>query len=212
MKASINQNAINRLSAIISALTEQAKATDKHNSGLKSHRLIEDNALFSNALFLSQSDKFLPYALEIGRRISELQRLMQSGNKMLVQALLESIEQQLQALINALGANEALHQNANVRLNTRTKRRQQQQYRQAAQKVLQPSHQLHQKLAEHHEFERRLLAMITDRERLRESSRNQSQNNQKLAAEILALHQRLGRCRQAISVIERDIEFAEKRQ
>lgn len=207
----MNQNAITRLSVVIKALIEQAKETDKHNSGLKSHRLIENNALFSNSIFLAQSDKFLPYALEVDRRITELERLMKAGNKMLFQALLESIEQQLQALMNALGANETMHQNANVRLNTRAKYYKKRQYQQAAQKMLQPSHQLHQKLAEHHEFERRLLAMITDRERLRDSSQNQSQNNQKLTAEILALHQRLGRCRQAISTIERDIEFAEKR-
>ncbi|WDE10330.1 primosomal replication protein PriC [Thalassomonas haliotis] len=208
----MNQNAITRLSAIIQALTEQANETDKHNSTLKSHRLIENNPLFSNSLFLSQSDKYLPYVLEINRRVSELERLMRAGNKMLFTALLESIEQQLHALMNALNANDALHQNANIRLNTRAKQYKKRQYQQAAQKMLQPSHQLHQKLAEHHEFERRLLAMITDRERLRDNSHNQSQNNQKLTAEILALHQRLGRCRQAISTIERDIEFAEKRQ
>jgi len=170
----MNQNAITRLSAIIQALTEQAKATDKHNSTLKSHRLIENNALFSNDLFLSQSDKFLPYVLEVNRRISELERLMQAGNKMLFQALLESIEQQLQALINALSANETLHQNANVRLNARAQRQKKQRYQQAAQQMLQPTHQLHQKLAEHHEFERRLEAMISDRERLRDNSQNQS--------------------------------------
>ncbi|WDD97592.1 primosomal replication protein PriC [Thalassomonas actiniarum] len=208
----MNQNAITRLSAVIQALAEQATATDKHNSTLKSHRLIENNALFSNSLFLSQSDKYLPYALEINRRISELERLMRSGNKMLFTALLENIEQQIQALVNALGANDALHQNANLRLNARAKHYKKSRYQQAAQKMLQPSHQLHQKLAEHHEFERRLLAMITDREQLRDNSHNQSQNNQKLTAEVLALHQRLGRCRQAISTIERDIEFAEKRQ
>lgn len=208
----MRQSAITRLSAITSKVIEQASETDKYNAKLKSHRLIENNALFSHALFLTHSDKFLPYALEINRRISELERLIKAENKALSSALLASIEQQLQALMNALQANETLHHDANIRMNRRRKKAPSSQYQQLAQKVLQPTQQLHQKLAEHHEFERRLLAMITDRERLRENSQNQSQNNQKLTTEILALHQRLGRCRQAISVIERDIEFAEKRK
>jgi primosomal replication protein N'' len=51
--------------------------------------------------------------------------------------------------------------------------------------------------------------MITEREQLRQHAKNA--DSLKLSQEVLALHHRLGRCRQAISVIERDIAFAEKR-
>lgn len=203
----MHQNAIKRLSEIVKQLSQNASETDKFNSKLKSHRLIENNALFSSALFLTQSDKFLPYAQEIDRKLIELNRLMAAGKSFLFTALLASIEQQVQALVKALSANEAMHNEAKIRLDSRAKTYKKSQYKQLAKAVLQSSHQLHQKLAEHHEFERRLLAMITDREQLR----NSNKHNPKLAEEVLALHQRLGRCRKAISTIERDIEFSEKR-
>ena len=74
--------------------------------------------------------------------------------------------------------------------------------------VLLSSHQLYQQLNEHHEFERRLMDMITEREQ--ERVRSKSAINDKLSLEVLALHQLLGRCRKAISSIERNIELAEK--
>ena len=71
------------------------------------------------------------------------------------------------------------------------------------------SHQLYQKLTEHHEFERRLMDMLSEKERQRlESKKHESE---KLSVEVLTLHQRLGRCRKAISAIQREIELAEKR-
>ncbi len=76
---------------------------------------------------------------------------------------------------------------------------------------MQPTQALYQKLSEHHEFERRLALMIAEREQQRGNTKDYSQRNEQLKLEILALHKRLGKCRQAISVIERDIELAEKR-
>jgi primosomal replication protein N'' len=81
-------------------------------------------------------------------------------------------------------------------------------YNKMAKSVLLSSHQLYQQLTEHHEFERRLKDMITEREQ--ERTRSKSANIDKLSQEVLALHQRLGRCRKAISAIERNIEQAEK--
>ena len=50
--------------------------------------------------------------------------------------------------------------------------------------------------------------MLNERELLRKSA--SPAKAKKLSDEVLALHQRLGRCRQAISKIERQIEVAEK--
>jgi primosomal replication protein N'' len=82
-------------------------------------------------------------------------------------------------------------------------------YNKAAKAVLLSSHQLYQQLTEHREFERRLIAMITEREQQRQKSRDI--NNNTVSQEVLALHQRLGRCRKAISSIERNIELTEKK-
>ena len=114
-------------------------------------------------------------------------------------------------------ANNAMHQAAKISSDVRKKVRIKHakkknianQYQTLAGNVLANSHALYKKLNEHHEFERRLLDMITQREQQRNKAKNS--DTSLLSQEVLALHQRLGRCRQAISVIERDIEFVEKR-
>jgi primosomal replication protein N'' len=51
--------------------------------------------------------------------------------------------------------------------------------------------------------------MLTEKEL--ELSKCNNDKRQEISQEVLALHQRLGRCRKAISLIERDIAFTEKR-
>ncbi len=64
------------------------------------------------------------------------------------------------------------------------------------------------KLNEHQDYERRLLAMIRDRDSLRQSATD-SVRQQQLQQEIAALEGRLARCRQALVRIERLIERRE---
>ena len=121
--------------------------------------------------------------------------------------------------MKAIQANQTMHQAAQVSFDARKKVRvksaqvkQLQQndiYNKIAKNVLLSSHQLHQQLIEHHEFERRLMEMISEREQQRMRSR--ASNIDKLSQEVLALHQRLGRCRKAISAIEQKIKLAEKK-
>ena len=121
--------------------------------------------------------------------------------------------------MNALQANQTMHKAAQLSFDAKkqvrakaAKRNQaitKDKYKKLAKTVLLNSHQLYQKLNEHHEFERRLLEMIRSRsQQLNQCKQGQSA---KISQEVLALHQRLGRCRQAITAIERDIELAEKR-
>ena len=78
-------------------------------------------------------------------------------------------------------------------------------YKNMAKKVMLSSHQLYSKLSEYQEFERRLTDMLNQK-----NIEIQTKNNPKYAEEALVLHQRLGRCRQAISKVEREIELSEK--
>jgi len=64
------------------------------------------------------------------------------------------------------------------------------------------------KLSEHQDYERRLLAMIRDRDSLRDST-GDSVRQQQLQQEIAALEGRLSRCRLAMARIERLIERRE---
>lgn len=207
----LNQHikAINRLKVIIDDLKQQAIAIDLANSNLKSHKKIEDSALFSTNVFQTRSDKIVNYVNETERKIRELQKHIAMQNTSVIENLISTIERQIASLTNAISANDAIHQNIEKTQKKRFVNKS--KYQKAAQAMLQPTHELYQKLSEHHEFERRLALMITEREHLRSNTQNKSVNNEKLAAEVLALHQRLGRCRHAISIIERDIELAEKR-
>ncbi|WP_286266069.1 primosomal replication protein [Thalassotalea atypica] len=204
-----HQKAIARLHSIITELAKQALQIDQENSQLKSHRRIEDKALFSSNLFSTQSDKYHLYVKEIERKVKELQKHISYENFTVVDNLLPSLERQIAAITTALSANDSIHRN----IDNAFKPRQfiKNKYKKTAKLIMQPTHELYSKLSEHNEFERRLALMIAEREMLRSKTSNHSANNEKLKLEILALHQRLGRCRQAISIIERDIELAEKR-
>jgi primosomal replication protein N'' len=209
-------NSIERITEVLKRLAMEAKQVDIQNTQNKSHQLIENNNLFSPTLFFSQSDRYLPYVEEIERRLVELTRLLATNKIELSKALLEHLEQQISAISNALHANSTIHQAAKISFDVnkkvrirKAKAKQVDKYRDLAKNLVLNSQQLYQKLAEHHEFERRLMNMLTDKERQRLECKKHE--NERLSVDVLTLHQRLGRCRKAISVIERDIELAEKR-
>ena len=195
---------LDRITAVLDDLTEQAKIIDAENQQTKSHYLLKDKDIFSEALFATNSDRILPYVDEVRGKTIELSRLLLNGKKELSQNRLQCIEQQISAILNAIRSNKGIHQEAQYRLTAINARR----YKKAAKQLFKSSQALYQQLSEHHEFERRLLAMLNERELLRKSAT--PSKAKKLSEEVLALHQRLGRCRQAISKIERQIEVAEK--
>lgn len=216
--------AIQRLTTLVEHVSEQAKTIDTLNAKHKSHRLIENNNLFSQHLFSTESDRFSHYAEEIQRRLKDFSRLydVSKDNKNKAEFAMSSllhIEQQISALMNAIQANQSMHQAAQVsfdaRKNIRIKSakalelKNNEHYKKLAKTVLLSSHQLYQQLSEHHEFERRLIDMINEREQQR--VQHKGKNNDLISQEVLALHQRLGRCRKAISSIERNIELSEKK-
>ncbi len=207
------QSSIQRIKQLLAQLTKKAQGIDAANAKLSAHKLLQDKALFAQTLFNTNSDQFTHYVKETCYKTETLARLLNTNNDALAKSLLEQIEQQINALSTALNANEVLHYNGQYRLDRRKAffkaKNKLNKYKKAAKSIIQSSQNLYQKLAEHHEFERRLATMIAQREFQREKCNNQKA--QILVNEILKLHQRLGRCRQAISLIERDIERSEKR-
>ena len=198
------QPAINKIHLILDQLAQQAAATDKSNKHSKSHRLIQDNDIFAEGLFSTHSDLFLPYVSEVKNKTNELARLLSAQKNSLAHSRLLIIEQQISAIRTALDSNQIVHKEADQRLVAIKARR----YKKAAQAVMQSSHNLHKKLDETVEFERRLLEMIQEREQQRQQAT--IKQAARLSEEVLALHQRLGRCRQAISKLEREIEQTKK--
>jgi len=209
-------NSIDRLSTLLDQLENKAKQTDIKNASSKVHRLIENTNLFSSDLFTCQSDQFSPYVKEVQRKIIEFSRLVAANKSELSLLLLQHIEQQISALANALQSNSIIHQAAKLSFEANNKVRikksnakKADRHNALTKKIMLTSHQLYQKLNEHHEFERRLMDMVAAREIMR--TKCKKHESEKLSSEVLALHQRLGRCRKAISIIERDIVLVEKR-
>lgn len=208
-----NTSPLSRINLLLEKIATQAAAIDKANNTLKAHKSLQENSLFANTLFSTYSDKFSHYVQETKRKTAELSRLLTTSNNELSTSLLEQIEQQIASLTTALKANDTLHYDGQYRLDKRKAYFKAQSLEKNAEKmvkaVVQSSQSLYQKLAEHHEFERRLTAMIAEQEF--ERSKCGDKKSQLLTQKLLKLHQRLGRCRQAISIIENDIVRAEKR-
>ncbi len=211
----LNQSVIKRLSTLLTSLHDQSCHLDEINTLDKSHRLIENNNLFSSHLFSAQSDKLSDYSTEIKKKLSDFLTLYSKSDGdevkiVIAKAALAQIEQQLSALLTAIKSNSVTHQAAKIHHDARNSVRK--KYfnnlkpqnitpKKLAKSILHNTHHLHDKLTEHHEFERRLLSMISDREKNLQKNNSSVQLNN----ELLALHQRLGRCRKAIYVIEVDI-------
>lgn len=196
--------ALTKLEKIIASLKTVANEIDDQNTHNKAHKILEDGRLFSPNLFKTNSDKFFPYILEAEKGLKELAFFLKQDKKELAHSLLQTIEQQLSALHNATSANNVMHNEAKLR----QKKLSQIKYKNIAKKMMLSSHQLYQQLSEYHEFERRLLDMLNQKN----IELSKHQNNDKLTNDVLVLHQRLGRCRQAISKVERHIEASEKSQ
>ena len=200
-----NLTAIKKIHTVLASLENTAHQLDASNSKLKAHRLLKDSPLFSIELFNTHSDLFFDYVLEVKSKTVQLENLIKKQNNELSMYQIELIEKQITSLLNAFQSNNNIHNEAQNRLNAMRSRR----FKKSAQAIIQPSKNLYQALAEHHEFERRLLQMLSDKEQ--ERLKANINNSYKISQEVLILHQRLGRCRKAISTIETDILKFEKR-
>jgi len=195
---------IRKIYTILDELEKTAILLDANNSKLKAHALLKDSALFSVELFNTHSDLFIDYVLEIKKKTVQLERLIQNKSDELSKYQIELLEKQITSLYNAFNSNNNIHNEAQNRLNAMRSRR----FKKSAQAIILPSKNLYQSLAENHEFERRLSQMLNDKEQERLKANNNDSN--KISQEVLILHQRLGRCRKAISKIETDIIKLEK--
>lgn len=196
---------LRKINDILSNLHAQAVDIDMANSRNKSFSLRKDHPIFSETLFSTNSDKLSHYVDEIRKKADELAFLISAKKTDFSYARLALIEQQITAINNAINANESQNKASKQHIEMLKHKK----YRQAAQSFIQPTQALYQKLSETHEFERRLLDMLNQKQSQFSQATPSTKN--KISDELLVLHQRLGRCRQAISKLERQIEMNEKR-
>jgi len=144
-------------------------------------------ARFDAALFSNRGTRLRDYLAEVQRNFAQLQTAANDSRISQVALLAEKLVAQITALQRELAT-------------------------QALRRKNQPKEvvavDLYHKLAEHQDYERRLMSMIQDRESLL-GRQTTFAAQQKLQHELAALEGRLVRCRQALTRIERSIERKE---
>jgi primosomal replication protein N'' len=145
---------------------------------------------FDSALFSSRSPSLTDYVMEAQRNLQHLQKhsLSAAAKMRLVQRLSEQTAALMQAFRNVDVRRKRANKAAKVTA--------------IVQQISTNSQQLYQQLSDIQEFERRLLDMITL------ASREHAAD---AVPRTLALHARLGRCRKALSEVERQIQDLERR-
>ncbi|ELI8478034.1 primosomal replication protein [Yersinia enterocolitica] len=144
-------------------------------------------ARFDLKLFGNHGNRFRDYLLEVHKNMAQLKQVVAENRTQQVAFLAEKLVAQISALQRELATQKLRKTNPELKYNK-----------------LDPYH----KLAEHQDYERRILAMIQDRES-QLGKQNLLTEQQKIQKELAALEGRLMRCRQALIKIERSIEKKE---
>jgi len=145
-------------------------------------------ARFDIALFSTKGTRLRDYLAEIKMNLQQLNQEVVEKRSAQVAFIAERLVAQITAMQREL-ATQTLHK--------------------THQTPERKSHDNYTKLAETQQFERRLIAMIEDRETTLGQLATFS-DQQRVQKELAALEGRLMRCRQALAKIERQIERQEK--
>lgn len=144
-------------------------------------------ARFDNKLFATHSTQLKDYLAETKANLAQLQHSVKVGKTEQVAFIAEKLVAQIAALTRELAT---------------WKLRESEPQKPAPEN-------LYEKLSTHQDYERRLIAMIADRES-QLATQTTFDGQQKLQKELAAQEGRLQRCRQALSRIERAIERRER--
>ncbi len=199
-------NSLNRLSAKLDELRARAESVDQQ---VKKLSVSQKARLywFSTELFTTDSLELTEYIDETQQQLNQIKVL--PGNQEDKKAwLAEQVAEKVSALVN-------LFRSVDIKLNSlkftpRKKKPVDNVYKQAAQKIMASGQELYSELSQHHEFERRLNDMIVQRQIQLDNASDEQQLQ--LRKEVMALHQRLSRCRKAISGIEEKIDWYERKE
>ncbi|WP_421507862.1 primosomal replication protein PriC [Erwinia rhapontici] len=163
-------------------LEQLARAVEPHANNRTAQ------ARFDIKLFHCHTTRLGDYLLEVRQTMEQLKQSARDNRMESVAWMAERVVMQMSALQRELAT---------------------QKMRRSESRPVPVKENLYEKLAEHQDFERRLRAMIIDRESLLAVQETLTQQQQ-LQREIAALEGRLQRCLQALKRIERGIENRER--
>ena len=143
---------------------------------------------------------------EIFADIENWNQKQSKATQFLLAESIQQLERKALALIKGIQAITVDQKNTQYQMQRMSRLK---NYKKAAQVLMQDSHQVYESLAQQHEYERRLDQMIREQELVfNDAPAAQKELEQK---KLLALHQRLGRCRQATTRIEEQIQLLENK-
>ncbi|MFY8272670.1 primosomal replication protein [Pseudoalteromonas sp. SSDWG2] len=195
------QRALSRLQEQLSRLRADAEQFDKAKWFSKNRYMQSQHSLFERSVFTTKSMLLVDYVDEAQQQLDRLGRSEYQNARHQYAHAINHLSEQIEAIVKVLKATP-------VWAKENTPSAKAKKYQKAVQQIIKPTNELYQELAQNHEFERRLEAMINER-KLAMGKADPTQAQQ-LNTEILALHARLGRCRKAIGACEERIQLAEK--
>ncbi|MBM7071274.1 primosomal replication protein [Shewanella sp. 202IG2-18] len=191
----------------------------KHDSNLAQNeqKLLQNNGRFNSGLFHQNGGKLIACVHQIKHSINMLDKRLQAGiNKDAIETSCLHIQDQFSAVKRALNTTaidlkSERHKRSTARssyLKRQQKKHNDSGFEWIASNVMQNSHQLYAELNKHLNWASRI------EEKIQESNQKLdnclARDKLKLQHEILDMHKRLGKCRQAISYIEDRIQLFER--
>lgn len=173
-------------------------------SALQSSPIDEENwfnrsDLFVSSAFYTKSSELSDYIQELKGNISKLDKLHEQAY---LEFLADKVTQQFACLKSLLNSAPVQSKDKVYRSRQRSKV---QQAKQFAKNANQSSQDLYSELSKLQEYERRLQEMVTERQQKLHNYQG-STNRQEYQQEVLTYQRRLGRCRQALSKVEEQIQ------
>lgn len=188
---------------IVSTLSEQFELLAHKLSllNIEPEQWFSRQDIFNSSIFNTHSDDINDYLVELKRNIDKLMRIQDTQY---AGYIAETITQQFSALKQLA---HAVSVNDSAKQYQKSHRQQLQNVKKLQQQAYRPIQSLYAELSELKEFERRLIDMVSDKQALLHKA--EQNNKHELQQQVLTTQQRLGRCRQAISQVEEQIQQLE---
>lgn len=155
--------------------------------------------VFVSSAFYTKSNELADYVKELKDNITKLDKLNEQAY---LEFLADKVTQQFTCLKSLLNSAPLNTKDKTYRYRQKSKV---QQAKQFAKQVTQSSQELYSELSKLQEYERRLQEMVAERQQKLHQYQG-TVKRQEHQQEVLTYQQRLGRCRQALSKIEEQIQ------
>lgn len=170
-----------------------------NSASIEQQKWFNKSDLFNSSCFYSQSDETRDYLSELKDNIVKLSQITDTAY---LEFLTERVTQQFACLKNLLNAQSVNNKAKHYR---RSNTQRLAQVKKLTTTVNQSSQDLYSELSKLQEFERRLLDMVSEKQQ-QLSAYSGSKLRNDYQQQVLVTQQRLGRCRQAISKVEEQIQ------